>query len=689
MATATATNQVKIKTYMTSNPNTGRAPKSLGDLVYNFKYNFLRNAPEIVPGLTFNQYEVVKRTYFYIHGQFESGPYDENGNPKYFYDLVTDRNDQSTKNIELNTKDVYIKAETKGAYLKSWMLRREFMAYAKTSGFGMKLNEVADDLPDFGTVVWKKIKNPDGSIDVQQTELINLMNDPVAKNLKDGMVIERHLLLQSQMRDKGSSWNQAAVENLIRSNHTVAKKQFLQESNNSHTDHATVVDEFTPYYEVYEIWGEIPRSLYERYKTKGRYDRIIERVKRREERNMTERNNLDISNPQNVIDSTGGYKRELEARTNTNDTVYVMAIVAGIEHDENECVLFCQEANRDLFPYREVHYRRRKGRWLGLGNYELCFPLTEQANEITNRFFSSLRIALTHLYQTREKMHVKNVLTDLLEGDVIVSKSKIEPIPTEVRGAAEYKMKIDQIERKADALCNSFEVVSGESLPSGTPFKLGNQQLQSANKLFKYIRQNLSLFLEDVFNSWLLPSFSKSLTEEHILDLIDDSDDMDIYYTARRRRIQYAVIKAYIMETNEKPDMDKIQLVGALARDQVMKGPKQLRVLSNYYKDMKYSIKVVIDGENEAKKENLDTLSNSFQTLAANPAALQDPRLMRILNMILEQAGYSPLELNAVNQTPTNPLLNPANQGGGGADQAHAAAQSGAPIAIPQTTPVQ
>ncbi|MCK4829393.1 hypothetical protein KA005_77430, partial [bacterium] len=81
----------------------------------------------------------------------------------------------------------------------------------------------------------------------------------------------------------------------------------------------------------------------------------------------------------------------------------------------------------------------------------------------------------------------------------------------------------------------------------------------------------------------------------------------------------------------------------------------------------KYSVKMVITGENDRKKENLDTLSEIYQVTASNPAALQDPRLMKILNMILEESGYSPLAINGINQTPTNPALNPANQGGAGA----------------------
>lgn len=647
----------KYKFEFTGNPNNGAAPQSLGALIRNFKKNFLEKEIEIVPGLTHNQYEVIKRTYFYIHNQFESGPTDENGDPKYFYDLVTDRNDQATKNINLDTKDCYIKAEGEGSVLKSWLLRREFMAYAKTSGFGMKLNELAEDLPDFGTVVWKKCKNEEGKVDVHTVELINLMNDPAAKKLQDGIVIERHMLTQSDMRGY-KVWNQEKVESLIASGRTSAKVMFLDMNPNLQQGNLTRTDETTPFYEVYELWGEIPRWMYEMYETGGK--------KRKGANGLP------------AVTYAGKPGNAEVAVKNQNESVYVMAIVSGVDDGNIEQVLFCKEADRSKFPYKEVHFRRRKGRWLGVGNYELCFADTEKANEITNRFFASLRISLLHLYQTRDQLHVKNVLTDLLDGDVVVTKSELNAIPTELRGFAEYKSEIEKIEAKVDRKCSSFEVVTGESLPSNTPYKLGAQQLVSATKFFVFVRENCGLFLEQVFNEWLLPDFGASLTEAHILDIIDDAEDMEIYLNAKRKIYQYAVMKRYIIEHNQMPDPAQLQIAGQLIHDQIAKGVKQVDVEENYYIDQKYSLKTVITGENDAKKENLETIANLTQVAMSNPQGLQDPRLMKLVNYVLEQSGFSPLQINTINNTPTNPSLNPANQGGGGADRA--AGAGGQPV---------
>jgi|GEM_PF-3159679 len=660
---------------MTANSNNGNAPASLSGLVANFKHNFLSKNNEIVPGLFFNQYNTIKDIYFASHNTFQSGPTDDNGDPKYYYDLITDRNDQATKNINLSTKDVYIKSETKGSQLKTWMLRREFVGYAKTSGFGKKLNDLADDLPDFGTVVWKKIKLADGRTDTSQVELINLMNDPGVKNLKDGIVIERHMLTQYDLFTR-KSWNKDAVMCLVNGGKTVARTTFMDDTQYEASTDASRIDETTPFYEIYEMWGEISREMYEKYKTGGleRKDTVS---KYSSKANKGSVSSYGIKTSPTYSEPDAVKKTPVEQLYEANETVYVMAVIGGIRESETEAVLFCKEVDRSLFPYKECHYRRRKGRWLGLGNYELCMPLIEKANEITNRFYASLRIALLHLYQTRDKLHVKNMLQDLLDGDLVVSKSEITVIPTEIRGFTQYKDEIERIERKCDRLCNSFEIVTGENLPAGTPFKLGAQQLKSATKLFEYIQENMGLFIEEVFNEWLLPDFGKAMTKEHILELMDDVDDIEIYYNAKKKLFQYQVMKQYIMENEEFPEASQLQLVGSLVKDQIKKGPKQIKIEQDYYTDTKYSLKVVITSENDAKKENLETLSNTYQVLAANPAAVQDPRLMKILNMILEQSGYSPLEINAVNETEVNPSLNPANQGGGGADRAMVDATGG------------
>lgn len=598
---------------------------TLAQIVGNFKKNFLTRPIEIVPGLQWNQYETVKRIYLYTHGHFETGDTDEQGNPKYFYDLVTYRADQAKKNVDFDTKDVYIKSEGgETNYLKSWMLRKEYTGYAKSSHFGKKLNEVSDDIAPWGTVVWKH--SADEEI-IHQVELINIVNEPGAKSLKDSsLFLERHLMTQKDMRDM-TLWDQTMVDQIIKDNKTVAKNSFMTPLGAKKAFSNTQVDDLTPFYEVFEVWGWVPEVVIPEFK-----DGDVKKYR------------------------------------------YVQAMVNGVDDGNSERKLYIKETDPSNFPYAEVHFRRKKGRWLGVGYTESLFSLTERANELTNRFYQGLRIGSMHLYQTRNKGFVRNILTDLEDGDIIETPHELTAIPTEIRAFSQYQGELKAIEEQADKICNSYEIVTGDNMPSGTPFRLGTLQLGSAVKFFDYVKQNIGLFVEYAFNEWVLPDFAKQMNRPHILELLGDAADLERYFTLCKRIKQYDAIKRYIMANSQLPTSEEIQTISSLIEDQYANMPKEIQIESNYYSDQKYSLKVVTTGENEAKSRDLESMTTLIQTLIANPAALQDDRIMKLIGIVTETSGaLSPLDLNLLSNTPTNPSLNPANQGGAGSQGANAA----------------
>ena len=600
---------------------------TLGKIVGNFKRNFLQKDIHIVDGLPFNQYDTVRRMYFYTHGKFESGDIDDQGNPKYFYDLMTHRADQARKNIDLDTKDVFIQAEgAQTNYLKSWLLRKEFMGYAKTSKFGRKLNELGQDLAPWGTVVWKKVN--DDEI-LHPVELINLINDPSVKYLKDSsLVVERHLMRPDEVKAM-KNWDPVEVKKMLSARNTVAANSYMtiRGAKSAWTDS---IDDVTPVHEVYEVWGWVPETV------------------------MPE-----------------------HATGDSNNFRYVMGIVTGIDDTAKSQTLYIKETTEDQFPYTEVHMRRKKGRWLGFGYTEGLFTLTEKANELTNRFYQGLRIGAMHLYQTRNKGFIRNVLVDLEDGDIVETPNEINPIPTEIRAFNQYQAELDKIEQKADQFCNSYESVTGDTLPSGTPFRLGASQNASAVKFFDIIKEDVGLMVEYAFNEWVLPKFAKNLTKEHTLELIGDADDLQKFFDLTKRIKQYDALKSYILKNSDLPTQDELSTINTLLEDQHANMPKSVLVPDGFYEDQTYSLKVVITDENDASGPEMESMWSLAQTIAANPAALQDDRFMRLIGKLTEKSrAFSPLDLNLIKSTPTNPSLNPANQGGNGA--ANMAAQ-GAP----------
>ena len=79
----------------------------------------------------------------------------------------------------------------------------------------------------------------------------------------------------------------------------------------------------------------------------------------------------------------------------------------------------------------------------------------------------------------------------------------------------------------ADRISNSFEVVRGESLPSGTPFRLGLLIDQNAGRLFTLLRQKITLVYKRVFREWLMPELVKGMKGKDIFRFVGETDILD------------------------------------------------------------------------------------------------------------------------------------------------------------------
>ena len=123
----------------------------------------------------------------------------------------------------------------------------------------------------------------------------------------------------------------------------------------------------------------------------------------------------------------------------------------------------------------------------------------------------------------------QNILTDLQNGDVVRTSSLVS-VDTRMVGIDQLIADWNRLMVLADQLANSYEVVTGESSPSGTPFRLAAQQNLNANKLFDFIREKLSIAFQEVIEEWILPTLLKDLKTKEILRITSDSGVLNRYY---------------------------------------------------------------------------------------------------------------------------------------------------------------
>ena len=166
----------------------------------------------------------------------------------------------------------------------------------------------------------------------------------------------------------------------------------------------------------------------------------------------------------------------------------------------------------------------------------------------------------------------------------------------------------------ADKLANSYEVVTGESLPSGTPFRLGAMLNQNANKLFDFIREKLTIALTSLIEDWVLPDLLKDLKAKDVLRITGDDEWLRRYYELLVNSWYIRNLIAIGPHSQEEAMMLKqIKLAELLKNKEAI-----IKLEKEYWNDFKPRIKIDITGERVSLMAELETLAN-FINLELDP----------------------------------------------------------------------
>ncbi len=292
-----------------------------------------------------------------------------------------------------------------------------------------------------------------------------------------------------------------------------------------------------------------------------------------------------------------------------DENEYIMAkvIAGGTEKENPTTILYCEEISET--PYKEYHRGKFCGRWFRLGMYETLFDIQVRANEIGNQIAQGLKWSSKTIFRSKDRVIAQNVLTDLQNGDIVKSED-LSQVNTRMIGLDQLIADWNRLMELADKLANSYEVVTGETLPSGTPFSLGNMMNINANKLFDYIREKLGIAFEDVLNEWIVPDLLKELKTKDIIRLTGDDKFLNQYYEE--------LIKAWYVRNLVNLPPHSEEAGGALkeAKLKEMKKNKEamVKLEKGIWIDYLPRVDVNITGENFNLGAEMETLK-TFVTL--------------------------------------------------------------------------
>lgn len=265
-------------------------------------------------------------------------------------------------------------------------------------------------------------------------------------------------------------------------------------------------------------------------------------------------------------------------------------------------------------PYEEAHWCKVDGRWLGVGEIENQFENQVARNMTANLRKRALYWSSKHIFQSSDTEIAKNLVRSVKDGDVlsIGPNGNVTPVSMETRNLAEYENNDAMWEKNSDQKSFTYEVATGEALPSGTPFRLGVVMTNAVTSHFDLKRENFGMFLSNIVSEQLLDVFKKENKKEHKVLFASDEKGIE---SIKRDLVEFYIWKHF----NEQllngviPDIEAIKLK---VQEQIDKRKNhEFDVPEGYYDYLKATVDIVTTGENVNIEKKLETLTNFYNTL--------------------------------------------------------------------------
>jgi hypothetical protein len=565
--------------------------------VDNYIFNFI----EIVEGYIFSTYWTIRRAHLYFNSQMQN-KMDYQGRERLFFNISKPACLIASRLLNLDTKDIKLLPMNPKSDFEIFLLEKELKLWLKKNKINHLLNQIADELPIYGSVLVKKTKRGAKVMDLRRTFF-----DPTVENIRDSRFITiKHYLTPSELRAKiKDGWDADAVEYLIENNKArSAAPQSYERSGQLNQ----IIS--TPYITVYERYGEVPEYMFGK-------------------------NDSDASVRSLFI---VGEAYEFEQSQEGDIT------------EEKGKVLFQSEWKKD-WPFQDFHYQKTIGRWLGVGVIEDLFPLQERRNEMANQKRISMEVSALNIFQTKDSTIVNNILTDLYSGDVIRSNTGITPIENQERNLAGFQSEEELFEDLAQKLTFSNDSLDGSTLPASTTATAVNTQQNNATSIYAYKRENLGISMQDFINEHVMPQLKKDITPAHILMFTGSAEDLDKLDNLAADAYATRVGMEKMLNGEPYTAEDKQADVQKAIETYRKNGAKRfVDIEEGFFNDLEDEYDILITGEQQNQTVEAQNIAQ-FLSVISNPAIAQNPAAKIFIADYAKKIGLNPLKVEmALNQ---------------------------------------
>lgn len=322
----------------------------------------------------------------------------------------------------------------------------------------------------------------------------------------------------------------------------------------------------------------------------------------------------------------------------------------GYGYGDEEIVLFEEDESESDDPYYDFHVGEYDGRWLRKGVVERLFPIQERANALVNQNAATTEIASMVLLRSSNPEMTGNVFSNAETGDIVTS-TDLQQIAIDNRAISTFISEMALLEQQADRLCLTPQVVTGEALPSGTPFRSVATISNAAKSTFGFIRQSIGETISQIMMNRILPTVVKGWQSGEIMEIAQDQEDITMYdkslkAVAKRQTFVDNLLKGVIIPEDQLEEMVAPMVEATLERE-----GRKVEIPPNYF-NFEYGIRLNVTGESQDKQQQNDAMFNALQMAAGNPALVNTPMFRQYLeNNGLEYWKLTPEEVQTLQQS--------------------------------------
>lgn len=527
------------------------------------------------------------------NSQFKSGKYDNQGLRKFFSNIVKPTCDIATKFIDLDTKDFILNPEKENDEFRVWIMQKRFKQWLKDSDFGVLLNELAFDLPKYGTIVVKNVKDEEKGYKWKKVNIQNIRVDAGAKCLDESDFVYELVTM-----------SRGEIEDMI-SNSKGYNADEAQALLDSSDEQSFVV------YDCYHKKGKKWKHYLKSDLFASRQGDILTRT------------------PESQINVEAQYIPAITLLSNTVDEL----------------------------PYKEHNWETVPGRWLGFGFVEYLEDNQVAINEAENLERKGLAFKALQLWQTRdESIGGQNVLVNSQNGDILHVASELTPVQKDNSDISAFNNTRANWNQNTERKTFTTDITTGASLPSRTPLGVANLQANFASSYFEIKRENYGMFLKEIVIEKTIPQFEKDTKKQHDMVFNGSDSEMEKFDQSVADILVADASMKYGDKTGFMPsEAQKMDAKNRLVAGMKKKQNRYLKVPRGYYENAQYMVDVLLTGESVDNGTRSQVIQLVLQIVGTNPAVFQNPVAKSLIFQLLSLGGINPVDVSALSQQASQP----------------------------------